>query len=446
MRSILNMADSLAGLLKPQQFREGEPYRLMRFVVSQPVEGGLLLYHVMTKAMVLLDTDEAARLSGDPSSIPGLVAQWFAVPQDHDDRKLAMEVRMVGKMLQDPVRSIRSYTILTTTDCNARCFYCYEKGRSRIPMSDGIAVQTAAFIIKHSKGEKVRLRWFGGEPLYNKRVITRICSLLDEAGIEYKSSMISNGLLFDDETVAEAVRDWKLSKVQVTLDGTEEIYNKVKNYIDPPGNPFMRVIGNIRRLLDAKVRVSIRLNIDRHNAEDLFTLAEQLGEAFGGGPLVRVYSHSLFESCAPGASVKHSDAQRKELSDTRMRLLVRLRELGLYRPPRLNRSIKLNRCMADNDSSVVILPDGHIGKCEHFTDSDWFAHVGEEGRDESVLEGFKAMRPELDVCAECTCYPDCFRLAKCDETAHCYPEDREEMLAVLRQQMLYLYQNHEVQD
>ena len=446
MRTILNMAESLAGLLKPQQFDGDESYRLMRFVVSQPVEGGVLLYNVMTKALVLLDADEAQRLTEDPSSIPELVAQWFVVPVSHDDRKLAMEVRLVGRMLENPVRRVRSYTVLTTTDCNARCFYCYEKGRSRIPMSDEVAAQTASLIVGHSEGGKVSIRWFGGEPLYNKRVITRICSLLDEAGIEYRSSMVSNGLLFDDDTVAEAVNGWKLSKVQITLDGTEEVYNRVKNYVDPTGNPFQRVMDNIHRLVDAKVKVNIRLNIDRHNADDLFALADQLGEAFGGNPLVNVYSHSLFEACAPGASVRHSDSQRKELYDKQVLLRERLRELALSHPPKIGRSIKLNHCMADNDGSVVILPDGHIGKCEHYTDSDWFAHVGEEGRDESVVEGFKALRPELESCVDCPCYPDCFRLVKCEESVHCYPEERDEKVSLIRQQMLNTYRNHEVQD
>lgn len=446
MRTILDMADSLAGLLKPQQPDGEESYRLMRFVVSQPVEGGVLLYNVLTKSLVLLDDGEAERMMVDPASVPGLVENWFAVPQSHDDRKLAQEVRAVGRMLERPVRSLKSYTILTTTDCNARCFYCYEKGRSRIPMSDDTAVATARYIIRNSPEGKVHLRWFGGEPLYNKKVISLICSLLNENGFGIRSSMVSNGLLFDDATVTEAVQEWKLNKVQITLDGTEKVYNRVKNYVDPVGNPFLRVMGNIHRLVDAKVKVNVRLNIDRHNAEDLFILAEQLGEAFGGNPLVNVYSHSLFETCAPGASVKRSDSQRKALFDTQMRLRERLKELGLSKPAKLGHSIKLNHCMADSDGSVVILPDGHVGKCEHYSDSDWFAHVMEEGRDESVLEGFKALRPEFDFCAECPCYPDCFRLVKCEESAHCYPEERTEKVSVIRQQMMNLYENHEVQD
>lgn len=440
------MAESLAGLLKPQQSGGGESYRLMRFVVSQPVEDGLLLYHVMTKAVVLLDPEEARRMEEDPASVPGLVENWFAVPQSHDDRKLALEVRAVGKMLEKPVRSLKSYTILTTTDCNARCFYCYEKGRSRIPMSDDTAVAAARYIVRNSPERKVHIRWFGGEPLYNKRVITLICSQLKDAGLEFRSSMVSNGLLFDDETVREAVQDWNLDKVQITLDGTEEIYNRVKNYVDPQGNPFRRVVDNIRLLLDAKVRVNIRLNIDRHNADDLFVLVEQLSEAFGDNPLLNVYSHSLFEACAPGAAVRHSDTQRKELAGKQKKLQERLRESGLSRPGKFGHSLKLNRCMADNDASVIILPDGHLGKCEHYTDSEWFGHVSEDARDEAVIKSFKELWPELEACAQCPFYPDCIRLSKCEEAVHCYPEEREERLSGLRHHLLSLYRGNEVSD
>ena len=73
MKTILPMAKPLDGLLGAQRLKEGEPCRLMRYVVQQPVEGGLLLYHVLTKAVVLLDEDEALRLSADPASVPGLV-------------------------------------------------------------------------------------------------------------------------------------------------------------------------------------------------------------------------------------------------------------------------------------------------------------------------------------------------------------------------------------
>ena len=434
-------ASPLPKLLKDQRLREGESYRLMRYVVQQPVDDGVLLYNVLTKAVVLLHPDEAKLMDTEPSRVPELVAKWFVVPLDYDDRQLVKQVRTIAKTLVKKVKGLNSFTILTTTDCNARCFYCYEKGRSRIPMSDETAVATANYIIRNCSGEKVKLRWFGGEPLFNKKVISRICSLLKEAGVEYKSSMVSNGFLFDEGTVNEAVKDWNLEKVQITLDGTEAVYNKVKNFIYKDENAFRRVLGNIHRLVDAGVRVDIRLNIDRHNAEDLFVLADQLCKVFEGNKLVKIYSHSLFEACVPGAAVQHSDDQRKALFEKQAQLQKRLFESGLSRPGKLSHAIKLNRCMADNDNCAVILPDGHVGKCEHFSESDWYAHVSEEGRDESVITGFKALRPEIDACADCPFYPDCFRLAKCEEAVHCYPEERKEKLLTTHHQLLTFYRD-----
>ena len=168
MRTIREMAKPLPGLLGRQRLTPGEPYRLLHFVVQQPVDEGLLLYNVLTKAVVVLDPAEARQLTADPASVPGLVEAWFVVPQSHDDRRLAQEVRAVARMLQPPVRGIKTYTIFTTTDCNARCFYCFQKGRSQIPMRDETAVATADYIVRHAAGQKVRLCWFGGEPLYNK--------------------------------------------------------------------------------------------------------------------------------------------------------------------------------------------------------------------------------------------------------------------------------------
>ena len=445
MKLLQDYASPLPKMLKDQHLREGESYRLMRYVVRQPVEEGLLLYNVLTKAVALLSRDEAWKVDEDTAGVPELVSKWFAVPLDYDDRELVCQVRTIAKALGKPVRGLKGFTILTTTDCNARCFYCYEKGRSRVHMSDGTAVATAKYIIRNSAGEMVRLKWFGGEPLYNKKVITRICSLLEEAGVEYRSSMISNGFLFDDDTVAEAVNGWKLDRVQITLDGTETVYNRVKNFIYPEENAFRRVIDNIHRLVGAGVKVNIRLNIDRHNADDLFSLAEQLGEAFSGNKLLRVYSRSLFEACVPGAAVLRSDEQRKELFGKQMKLTERLRELHLYRPGKLGHALKMNNCMADNDSSVLILPDGHVGKCEHYSESEWFGHVSEDVRDEKVIADFKALRPEIDACGECALYPDCFRLVKCEEAVHCYPEERESKLTDIRHQLLSFYQKNRPQ-
>ena len=75
----------------------------------------------------------------------------------------------------------------------------------------------------------------------------------------------------------------------------------------------------IHRLLDAGIRVTIRLNIDRHNADDLLALAEILGAEFKGEAKLNAYSHVLFEVGSEESAVQHTDAQRQELFQVRMR-------------------------------------------------------------------------------------------------------------------------------
>lgn len=433
MKLLQDYASPLPGLLKDQRLQEGESYRLMHFVVQLPVEEGLLLYNVMTRAVVLLTPEEARSMTDNPASVPELVAKWFAVPSNHDDRKLAREVRAVGRMLEKRPEGLSGFTILTTTDCNARCFYCYEKGRSRVSMKEETALKVSEFIIRnHAAGIRIRLLWFGGEPLYNKGVISLICGKLRCAGIDYQSSMISNGYLFDDKTVSEAIDLWNLRKVQITLDGTEEVYNRSKAFVSPETSPYRRVLSNIHGLLDAGVKVSIRLNIGRHNADDLIDLADILTHEFGGRKLLGVYSHTLFEAGAEMESA-HTDSRHQELFDARMKLQEKLREGKIAQEGSLPDQLKLNRCMADRDADVVILPDGRLGKCEHYSEDHCFGSIDSPERDDALLAEFKRLREELDACADCSFYPDCYRLTQCEEAAHCYPEEREEKrLTILR--------------
>lgn len=428
-------------LLKKQKVKPGQQYRPMYYVVEQSVDEGLLLYHTMTKAMLLLTPEEAMVYKEHPADLPQLIELWFLVPQSHDDCLLSRQVRDVAKMLQKKSDAITGYTILTTTDCNARCFYCYEMGRPRVPMSRETALQTADYIISHCKGKEVSIHWFGGEPLYNKPIITLICQQLKDAGIKYTTKMISNGYLIDNETIKEAKDLWHLEKVQITLDGTEEIYNRSKAYIYKDVNAYRRVIDNIHKLQDADILVNIRLNIDMHNADNLSKLAEELHREFDDPKGISVYLHALFEE-AKGSKAMHDDEKRKYVFDKMTEIESLLKGYGLFRPSRLKREVKINHCMADNENSVVIVPVGHIGKCEHYSEDHFVSHIGSEEWDAQMMDNFRETRDEIDACATCFDYPNCIWLKLCENTPKCYLEERQYKLANLQQSMLKAYQKH----
>ena len=407
---------------------------MLKCCVYKHLESGALIYNLLTKEMLLIDEVEFSDMFNETY----LKDHWFTVPEGTNEKELADLVKWVLKNKQKKNPPITGYTIFPTTDCNARCFYCFELGRSRIPMTEETAHKVANYIADHCGGEKVKLNWFGGEPLFNKPAIDIICKDLEEKGIEYKSSMISNGYLFDMETVKTAVEKWNLKRVQITLDGTENVYNKVKAYIYKQGSPYQTVLENVGHLLDAGVSVSIRLNMDMHNAENLLELVEDLAERFREKKGLTVYAHHLFKGNEPMADL-HSYEEWEKRDGAMIRLEEKIESCGLASRGGIPKKPKTNFCMADSGRSVTILPNGEIGLCEHFSESEFIGHIDREGFDQAVVDSWKERIPEIPECAECFYYPQCMQLKKCASGSVCFEHLRRERRRKVERQMLNEY-------
>lgn len=414
MQIIVPAASLVGQVVGKQQRKEGQTYRLMTYVIQCPVSDGVLLYHTLTCCMVLLTQEEYEQLTNQQE----LIDNWFLVPEGHDDRKLCEQIRKTGQLFQTPPKTIKDYTILTTTGCNARCFYCYEKGTTPVTMTPEIASKVVRYILAHRGDEKVSLGWFGGEPLYNVQVIDQICKELKENDVHFKSTMTSNGYLFDVEMVQRAKDLWNLKNVQITLDGREKTYNLVKRYIYENVNAFERVLKNIELLTEAGIHVAIRLNVDKHNIEEMLLLLPLLHKRFGDNKRLFVYSHELFGERTP--------EDNATLYEQRMQLEQQIADCGYKHKRQLQKDIKLNHCIADNDNSVIISPVGFLGKCEHYIDREFFGHIDSEEKDKEVLRRFKERPADIEACATCPYYPQCLRLVMCDNGVDCTPERQKE--------------------
>ena len=428
MKIIIPTALQYEQIVGRQKRVDGERYRLMTYVVQQPVNDGLLLYNTLTCSMVLLSPDEAADITAQQE----LIDRWFLVPEMYDDRKLCRQVRQMAALLTPAPKVVTTYTILPTTGCNARCFYCYEQGTRPVTMTAETASQVVQYIVGHRGDEKITLRWFGGEPLVNAKVIDQICTELNGQGVPFRSEMITNGYLFDADMVQRAKNLWQLQRVQITLDGTAQTYNRVKAYVYQGVNAFERVLENIGQLIAVGIRVLIRLNVDKHNIGEMVELAELLHQHFGSNEHLSVYSHELFGERTP--------EDNATLFAQRMQLEQQIAKHGILRIKELPKVIHLNRCMADNDGSVVIAPDGHLGKCEHFIDREFFGHIDSEERDMTIIRKFKERRAEIEACATCPFYPQCYRLVMCENDFGCTPERRQGGMHNMVASMKYEYE------
>ena len=211
-------------------------YHFSHYTLIFKYDNKILVYNTMTKELISLDDEKMSLLvkeknfSLDNELLIELAKKWFIVNDNTNEKTLYNQSVSIAKMFSQN-NYINNFTILPTTDCNARCFYCFELGCKRENMDLQTASKTIEYIKKASKGKNVYLQWFGGEPLYNIEIIDYICSELKRLNISFKSKMVTNGYLFDENVFSKAKELWNLTAIQITLDGTEKIYNKTKAYI-----------------------------------------------------------------------------------------------------------------------------------------------------------------------------------------------------------------------
>lgn len=413
MRTIIEGKAYISKLLGKQRIKDGVQYRQMLYLLSKECEDGLLLHNVITGQTVLLNYEERSIFKALPLflseiMIP-LIENYFIVPVEFEEKFFVQNFRKLLRHLITP-KGIKQYSILTTTNCNARCFYCFQSGYPRINMDKETADLLVNYMIRHKVKGPLYIVWFGGEPLVCAGIITHICEKLECNQIEFKSVMISNGYLFTEKLVDDAANKWNLRRVQITLDGTEEVYNRTKAFVSAADNPYRQVLNNIEILLSRKIHVNIRLNLGNHNSKDLFALVEELHRSIHHQDYLKVYAQVLFEH----ESFTHSDygeSAVKELYQVQKELNYRLKELGLYKEGELP-SLRYHKCMADTEAAVAVYPDGKLFKCEHTIIGDEFGTISSDRENEEIIKAYSEPY-EISGCGICPIYPYCIRLKKC---------------------------------
>lgn len=403
-------------------------YRLMHYLIREDTKEGTLLLNTVTGELVLLDSIELEILNSLPlpyqAEMEALITHRFLVPVDFEELRSVNQLREIMKRVETS-GFINGYTILPTTSCNARCFYCYEVNSPHYTMTSEVADKVVDYIYSHCEKEKeVILHWFGGEPTLGERRIDQICCGLKSKGIPFRSTMISNGYLFTKEMVIKAHDNWNLQSIQITLDGTEQIYNETKSYINANDSPYQRVLENISHLLDQGVRVTVRMNLGFHNAENLKELINELGSRYSGETNFIAYVHELFEEQGLNPE-KHTVEERLELEAIKDELNNYILEKGCNNSREQVSSwecpsLKTFYCMADTPSSLLINPLGQFGKCEHEFFAKTIGDVNSE-HDYNSKTGAYWLRPTYSkTCQKCELYPFCGQIENCETKSVCY--------------------------
>ena len=405
---------------KPKRLLQQTVYRPMKFILKAQTDDGLLLYNVVTSEMVLLNETEVRIFERQQiqysAELDELIDRHFLVPDGFNENRSIHQLREILKKLE-PVKRISSFTILPTTECNARCFYCYESDHPHCTMTKQIAADTVTYIAEKCNREPVSITWFGGEPLVGARRISQICDGLRDKEIEYNSSIVTNAYLFDEDLIHTAKDVWHLSLAQITLDGTENVYNKTKAYIHPKENPYQRVLRNISGLLEQGIAVNIRFNVSSENAKDLFSLVDELDDRFGGNKGFSCYAHAVYDDVGY-APISYESGIKEYVDEQTIALEVKLREKRLLGSLAKLPALHVVYCLADSDSGQLIYPDGTIGKCENKSSLEGIGDIYHGITNEDMAFQYKETK-RISDCEDCPLLPNCINLTVCPETGCC---------------------------
>lgn len=313
-----------------------------------------------------------------------------------------------SKKICSAKRKTFSVTILPTTKCNAKCFYCYEEGLIPNTMSLKTQDKVVDYLIKNAKYGNLRLTWFGGEPLLSSNIIDYITLQLSNRNLQFTSGIITNGSLINTVILEKIINNWKVKNIQITLDGINEEYEKRKSYVNN-NIKFNTIISKIGLLAKENINITIRLNIDKNNIDSIEKLVAYLVNKFKMYKNVKIYPAFL-------VNVKdeiNSDLEKIKVLEDIINISKQKRKgglvnnLGMHFESLLKSKPRYSGCMINSDNSVVIDSKGYIYKCNHHV-ADIEKSIGSVHNMESYCNNKTNNKIFSDICNKCIFLPKCY--------------------------------------
>lgn len=305
-------------------------------------------------------------------------------------------------------------TILPTINCNLACPYCYEDKRDE-NMTLKVIQKLKKFVTdKIDNLSNLNVTWYGGEPLLQIGVIEKLSRFFiqecDKKNVRYNAKMITNGTLLTDNIVDILIQS-KVTQLQVTIDGPEDVHNKRRYYKCGTKESFQDIIRGLKAC-QGNIPVNIRINVDYSNIEHFKELIDYLkingllginsknGVSLG---LVKKWTANVKMDEKKMLSINEFGYKLEDLKNYLKKQQILSRDSYCFNPT--------TPCGVLNILNFLIMPNGELSKCWiHSTERDEVVGNLENGLDFSTNSTvtWTAYDPTLDnTCAKCSYLPVC---------------------------------------
>ncbi|MFF9022432.1 radical SAM protein [Streptomyces eurythermus] len=271
----------------------------------------------------------------------------------------------LSAMERDRMFSMRSdvlhLILLPTEKCNFRCTYCYEDfsvGRMKPEIIQGVKRMIDNRL---SDLNRLKVSWFGGEPLLAINAVEDISGHIMAASrtssLDYTADMTTNGYLLDKAMLGR-LTPVGVRRFQISLDGPEQLHDRTRVRADGRGS-FKRLWKNLLSIRDGEAPVSVllRVHVTPDNLSAMPEFLRRLREVFLSDERFSVYLKPVARLGGPNDATMETLDKRN-----RAQVLSHLNTI-IYGAREGSPSSEDHACYAARPNSLVIRANGRLGKC-----------------------------------------------------------------------------------
>jgi uncharacterized protein len=246
---------------------------------------------------VIWQSIEAGRCDELPDRVrTTLVDATILVAADEDELRSVVDENLGAIAGNDVLYQV----VQPTAWCQLGCGYCGQ-AHSKRKLS---AADQQAFLertdrkLAEGQYRELAIGWFGAEPLLGLSVIRdlspRLIEIAARHGCAYSAKMVTNGAALSPEIAREIVQRHRITEAEITLDGLGAAHD-AKRPAKSGAPTFDRIFANLRAVMaaDTGLAITIRCNVDRHNADSVPALIDALA-AEGLAGRVEFYTSPVY--------------------------------------------------------------------------------------------------------------------------------------------------------
>lgn len=379
-------------------------YKLSKYNIYKENNENIIIYNTYTGKRVEYSKESYVRLLlRDLSQESQLSEAGIVVPIDIDEKQRLLDEAQQTSFNYETLGLV----IAPTMSCCYKCKYCFEYDTlcQNAYMSHETMDNTVEFIRQQIEEHKdtvkrLKIKWFGGEPLLHKEAISYITEKLIEKVLKpyhlmYKATIYSNCRLLTEET-AIMLKECNVSYLTVTVDGLKSTYVEQKGCSE---EDYDITLENIKRAEKILSNITVGINVAKVNKDEVIDTIKYLRNY---GITSNIYLNRML--CYTEESTENNDITYEEFK----RVCDSVANMENVITPSLFSRRKCT-CEASLDYHYVIGHDGHIYRCEHLLNIKEYS-IGK------VKDGIHntPIKPDIWVnnhipekCLECPIFPIC---------------------------------------